>query len=79
MIGLFGSNFFIGCVLGNWLLASYGDTIGRISLISISQGITMVSYIVIVFGNRSLPVIYSCYFLTGLLTSWRLSLSFIYG
>jgi len=32
-IGLFGSVFFIGNVIGSTLLSEYGDSIGRITLI----------------------------------------------
>jgi hypothetical protein len=51
-IGLFGSNFFIGNVIGSSTLSSYGDTIGRIPLIKIGQGLTLVCYALIVFFTR---------------------------
>jgi hypothetical protein len=35
-IGMFGSNFFIGNVIGSTILSSYGDTIGRIPLIKVA-------------------------------------------
>jgi hypothetical protein len=78
-IGMFGTNFFVGQVTGAIMLSSYGDTIGRIFLIKFSQAVTLVSYIVIVFVTRDLMVIYMLLFLIGLLSSWRLSLGYIYG
>jgi hypothetical protein len=51
-IGMFGSNFFIGNVIGSSLLSSYGDTIGRLPLIKVGQGLTLLSYTYIVFFTR---------------------------
>lgn len=79
MIGLFGSNFFIGNVVGSTLLSEYGDSIGRIHLIRIGQGITFISYAIIVLFTRNLIFIYSLFFIIGLFSCWRLSLGFIYG
>lgn len=78
-IGMFGSNFFIGNVIGSTILSSYGDTIGRIPLIKVSQGLTLLSYSYIVYFTRDDITIYSLFFLIGLLSCWRLSLGYIYG
>ena len=78
-IGMFGSIFFVGHVLGSIFLAGYGDTYGRIYLMRASQGISLVSYIIITYFTRNLLVIYFLLFVIGLLSCWRLSLSYIYG
>ena len=78
-IALFGSIFFVGHVIGNIFLAKYGDTIGRIPMIRLGQGITLASYLIIVYFTRSLTVIYALIFIIGLLSCWRLSLAYIYG
>jgi hypothetical protein len=78
-IGMFGSIFFVGHVLGSIFLAGFGDTIGRIQLMRVSQGISLISYIIITYFTRNLMVIYALLFLIGLLSCWRLSLSYIYG
>ena len=78
-IGLFGSIYFVGNVIGNTLLAEYGDTIGRIKLMKIGQSFTVLSYALIVFLFRSHYLIYTLFFIIGLFSSWRLSLGFIYG
>lgn len=78
-IGLFGTAFFMGNVIGSSVLSSYGDTIGRIPLIRISQSITLAAYTYIVYFTRDITTICSLLFLIGLLSSWRLSLGYIYG
>lgn len=78
-IGLFGSVFFIGHVLGSTFLAQYGDSIGRIILMRLSQGLTLLAYIIVVYFSRNLLIIYLMIFFMGSLSCWRLSLSFIYG
>jgi MFS family permease len=78
-IGVFGSSFFIGHVMGSTLLASYGDSIGRVPMMRVGQGITLVAYCLIVFFFRSKVPIYLLIFIMGLLSCWRLSLAFIYG
>lgn len=78
-IGLFGSSFFMGNVIGSSVLSSYGDTIGRIPLMRISQSVTMTAYVYIVYFTRDITIICSLLFLIGLLTAWRLSLGYIYG
>jgi len=78
-IGMFGSSYFVGNVIGSTMLAEYGDTIGRIPLIKVGQLITMICYALIVFLIRNTMVIYFLFFIIGLFSSWRLSLGFIYG
>ena len=78
-IALFGSIFFVGHVAGNVFLAGYGDTIGRIPMIRLGQGITLICYVIIVFFTRSIVAIYALIFIIGLLSCWRLSLAYIYG
>lgn len=78
-IGMFGSIFFIGHVFGSYFLAEYGDTVGRILLIKIGQGTTLVSYALIIYVTRSVPVIYCLIFTFGMLSCWRLSLAYIYA
>jgi len=78
-IGLFGSIFFIGHVLGSTFLAQYGDSIGRIILMRLSQGLTLLAYIIVVYFSRNFLLIYLMIFIIGMLSCWRLSLSFIYG
>ena len=76
---MFGSIFFIGHVFGSYFLAEYGDTVGRILLIKIGQGTTLVSYALIIYVTRSVPVIYCLIFTFGMLSCWRLSLAYIYA
>jgi len=78
-IGLFGSIFFVGHVVGSIMLSNYGDTIGRISLMRIGQGATLFSYVYIVYLANNNVEVYFFIFLMGLLSCWRLSLSFLYG
>ena len=78
-IGMFGSIFFMGHVMGSVFLAGYGDTYGRIYLMRVGQGVSLVAYIWIVYFSRNLLVIYTLLFVVGLLSCWRLSLSYIYG
>jgi MFS family permease len=78
-IGLFGSFYFTGNVIGSTLLSQFGDTIGRIPLIRVGQGISVACYFSIVFLTRNLQFIYVFCFIIGLFSCWRLSLGFIYG
>ena len=78
-IGLFGSIFFIGNVIGSIFLSEYGDSIGRIVLMKVSQAITLVCYFNIVFFARNIVIIYFLIFIIGLLSGWRLYLGYIYG
>jgi len=78
-IGLFGSFYFIGNVIGSTLLSEYGDTIGRIPLIRVGQGVSVICYFAIVYLTRDSEIIYTLCFVIGLFSSWRLSLGFIYG
>mmetsp|Transcript_6148 Transcript_6148/g.9877 ORF Transcript_6148/g.9877 Transcript_6148/m.9877 type:complete len:254 (+) Transcript_6148:84-845(+) len=48
-IGLFGSIFFVGHVIGSIILSGLGDTVGRIPLMRVGQGATLISYIYIVY------------------------------
>lgn len=48
-------------------------------MIRLGQGITLISYLIIVYFTRSLTVIYALIFIIGLLSCWRLSLAYIYG
>jgi len=61
------------------LLSEYGDTIGRAPLIRIGQGITLISYVAIVFLTRNTLVIYFLIFIIGMLSCCRCNLAFIYG
>ena len=45
----------------------------------IGQGTTLVSYALIVYFTRSVPVIYALIFTFGMLSCWRLSLAYIYA
>lgn len=78
-IGLFGSIFFVGHVIGTTLLSEYGDTIGRIPMIRLGQGITLACYLAIVFFTRNILVIYMLIFIIGMLSCCRCNLAFIYG
>ena len=79
LIGLYGAIFFFGRLAGNIFLAHYGDSIGRIMLLRVSQAITLISYITIVFLTRNPFSLYVPIFLIGLVSCWRCSLSYIYG
>jgi MFS family permease len=76
---LYGSVFFLGRLTGNVILAHLGDSIGRIQLMRLSQAVTLVSYVTIVFLTRDPLVLYGPIFLIGLVSCWRCSLSYIYG
>ena len=78
-IGLFGSIFFVGHVIGTTLLSEYGDTVGRLPMIRLGQGITLACYMAIVFCTRSILVIYLLIFIIGMLSCCRCNLAFIYG
>ena len=78
-IGLFGSIFFIGHVTGSTLLSEYGDTIGRIPMLRLGQGISAFAYLVIVMVTRNIYVIYGLMFVFGMLSCCRGNLGFIYG
>lgn len=78
-IGLFGSIYFSGYVLGTTFLARFGDTRGRAPLIRVGQGVTLACYVVIVFFTRNITVIYLLLFLMGILACCRSNLAFIYG
>jgi MFS family permease len=78
-IGMFGSVFFLGNVMGGILLSSFGDTHGRIGLIRLSMGLSLLMYIVITYLTRDILVIYFGLFFIGFLSCWRLSLAYIYG
>lgn len=71
-IGLFGSLFFIGNLFGSIFLSNFGDTVGRIPLMKVSQFITFICYSSIVYYIRSIQTIYSLIFIVGLLQPWRL-------
>lgn len=78
-IGLFGSMFFIGHVTGSTLLSEYGDTIGRVPMIRLGQGLSFLSYAVITFITRDIRCVYCAMFIFGMLSCCRGNLSFIYG
>ena len=78
MIGMFASSYFIGHVFGN-LIVRFGDTIGRIKVISVTQNISIIIFALIVFVSRNIWLTYGLLFLLGFFSNVRSNLAFIYG
>ena len=78
-IGLFGSMFFLGKVVGMVTLSHLGDTLGRIKLLRFSQCVTFACYFSITFLITNSKFLTIPIFIAGLLSCWRTNLSYIYG
>jgi MFS family permease len=78
-IGLFGSMFFIGDVVGSVFLSKYGDSHGRVNLIKWSQFVSLITYVTMVYLTTNIYAIYTAIFIIGLFNAWRQNLSYIYG
>ena len=78
-IGLFGSMFFVGKVVGMITLSHLGDSIGRINLLKFSQSVTLVCYFSMTFLIKDSKFLVIPIFIAGLLSCWRTNLAYIYA
>lgn len=51
-IGMFGSVYFVGYIVGTTFLAKYGDSIGRIPMLRYALFITVVFYGLLIFVTK---------------------------
>ena len=78
-IGMIGSVFFIGQAMGSAVLSQYADTVGRISMMRLSQTISVKIYFAIIFLVRDTMVIYVLLFIFGFISCLRMNAAYIYG
>lgn len=78
-IGFLGSSYFVGGVLGNLFLSSYGDTKGRVKMIRIALSLSVIVYILVLFVSTSLYLNYFLLFIFGALSCLRVSTAYLYG
>ena len=78
-IGMLGSCYFFGAVLGNLFLSSLGDTVGRIIMMRIGLSLSIVIYTLVLFISKSMMLNYLLLTMFGALTCFRVSVSFLYG
>ena len=78
-IGMYGSMFFIGAMVGNIILAKYGDTIGRVKLLRVSLVLSLICYGSILYVIRNKILIYIPIFIYGFVACWCSNLAYIYG
>eukprot|EP00349_Pseudokeronopsis_sp_Brazil_P003269 CAMPEP_0202961014 /NCGR_PEP_ID=MMETSP1396-20130829/5117_1 /ASSEMBLY_ACC=CAM_ASM_000872 /TAXON_ID= /ORGANISM="Pseudokeronopsis sp., Strain Brazil" /LENGTH=342 /DNA_ID=CAMNT_0049680571 /DNA_START=163 /DNA_END=1191 /DNA_ORIENTATION=+ len=78
-IGLIGTTYFLGIVLGNIFLARLGDVYGAMPLTRIALVITLVIVFLLMFVVRSLASLYFLLFVFGLFNCWRAFCPFLYA
>lgn len=78
-IGLLGSSFFVGAVLGNLFISGLGDSMGRIAVMRIGLVITAATYFLFMFVSRSLILDYILLTLFGSMQCWRENVAFLYS
>ena len=66
-IGLLGTSFFIGNIVGSMSLARFGDTHGRMFMMKIGLSLHMFIYFTLVFISRTLIVTTGLLFIMGIL------------
>jgi MFS family permease len=66
-------------VIGTAILARFGDTVGRISMMRLGMFCTIIIYSMMVFFSRTLEFTYLLIFGIGVFSCFRLNLGFIYG
>ena len=78
-IGMFGSCFFFGYVVGIFFLAKRGDTIGRIKMLRFGLITSTILYFFIDFVSQQLYFHYVLIFIYGFLANIRTNICFIYS
>ena len=78
-IGMLGSSFFVGAVLGNIFISGYGDSLGRIAVMRLGIIITTITYFLFLFMSKSLFLDYILLMLFGSMQCWRENVVFLYS
>lgn len=78
-IGLIGTLFFVGVILGNLFLASLGDIYGRMPMVRISLVNASLCYLVMTFFYHTVEVLYAIYFVFGITSTFRVGAGFLYS
>ena len=69
----------MGAVFGNLFLSRLGDTVGRIQTMRIGVSLSLLLYTFFLFVSTNIYVNYVLMLLFGSLTSFRVSISYLYG
>jgi len=78
-VGLIGTSFFVGVILGNLLLSRIADLYGRVRVIRISLLNTTFCYLLIFYLNHNIYALYAIYFLFGITSTFRMGAGFLYS